>query len=171
MLVIMNKRLITLSLAFAFISSIAVVHAAFDAGSTNLDDNTLGQHQVEKLWAGFAKPDLAALDQFVAPGFQSLHEDGARDWPKERKLVAELKLTPYVLSDYQVTRNGDVLVVTYQCKVGETIAAARLAKESTPRLDVFVQSGSEWKLLSHVNVRRVSSSTAANPLMIAQSPE
>ena len=163
----MNKRRTTLSLALALISTIAVLHAGFAAGPTSADDNTLGQQQVEKLWAGFAKPDLEALDQFVAPGFQSLHEDGARNWTQERKLVAELKLTPYVLSGYEVTRSGDVLVVTYQCRVGETIAAARLAKENTPRLDVFVQSGGEWKLLSHVNVRKVSPSSAANPLMIA----
>jgi hypothetical protein len=133
-------------------------------------DAALGQQQVEKLWADFAKPDLAALDQFVAPGFQSLHEDGARDWPRERLLIADLKLTPYVLSDYKTTRNGDVLLVTYQCKVGETIAAARLAKASTPRLDVFQQIDGVWKLLSHVNVRKLSPppSIPADPMMIAE---
>jgi hypothetical protein len=167
----MNKRLITLSLALALISTIAVLHASFYSEPTSASDNTLGQEQVEKLWAGFAKPDLNALDQFVAPGFQSLHEDGARDWVDERKLIAELKLTPYVLSDYKVTRSGDVLVVTYECKVGETIAAARLATVSTPRLDVFQQTDGEWKLLSHVNVRKVSPSSSASPLMIANAVE
>jgi len=167
----MHKRLMTLGLALACISSVALVRAAFIAEPGNVDDNTLGQQQVEKLWADFAKPDLDSLDQLVAPGFQSLHEDGARNWAQERKLVAELKLSPYILSDYRITRSGTTLVVTYQCKVGETIAAARLAKEATPRLDVFVQSGNEWKLLSHVNVRKVLPSSSANPLMIAQSPE
>ncbi len=120
------------------------------------------------MWADFAQPDIADLDQFVAPGFQSLHEDGARGWAAERLLVAKLKLTPYVLSDYKVTRQGDVLLVTYQCQVGETIAAARLAKEATPRLDVFVQTGGGWKLLSHVNVRKIPPPSAgATPMMIA----
>jgi hypothetical protein len=136
-------------------------------------DALLGQQQVERLWAAFAKPDLAALDQFVAPGFQSLHEDGARDWPQERLLIAELKLTPYMLFDYKVTRHGDVLLVTYQCKVGETLGDARLAKVSTPRLDVFQLMAGEWRLLSHVNVRRMLPTIPpdSNPMMIAGTHE
>ncbi len=136
-----------------------------------VDDNALGQQQVERLWADFAQSDLAALDKFVAPGFQSLHKDGARDWAQERKLIADLKLTPYVLTDYKITHNGDVLVVTYQCKVGETISDARLAKEATPRLDVFQLTGGKWLLLSHVNVRDVTPTSNANPMLIAQFPE
>ena len=136
-----------------------------------VDDVALGQQQVEKLWADFAAADLAALDKFIAPGFQSLHKDGARDWAQERKLVADLKLTPYALSDFKVTHNGDVLVVTYQCKVGETITAARLAKEETPRLDVFQLTGGKWLLLSHVNVRDVTPTTNANPMLIAKFTE
>jgi hypothetical protein len=136
---------------------------------TSAGGDALGPQQVERPWAGFAKPDLEALDEMVAPGFQSLHEDGSRDWLQERQLVAELKVTPYVLSDYKVTRGGDVLLVSYQCRVGETIATARLAKERTPRMDVFVQIDGEWKLLPHVNVRKVSpsSSPAESPMMIA----
>jgi hypothetical protein len=169
----MNKFIITLSLALALMPATTVPPIGDAYSQTSAADNTIGQQQVERLWADFAKPDLSALDQFVAPGFQSLHEDGARDWAQERQLVAELKLTPYVLSDYKVTRNGDVLLVTYQCKVGETIAAARLAKESTPRMDVFQQTDGGWKLLSHVNVRKISPqpSTNANPMMIAGSRE
>ena len=169
----MSKLLIVLGLALTLIPATTVPPFGDAYALTSTADNNIGQQQVKRLWADFAKPDLAALDQFVAPGFQSLHEDGARDWAQERLLVADLKLTPYVLSDYKVTRNGDVLLVTYQCKVGETIAAARLAKEPTPRMDVFQQMDDGWKLLSHVNVRKISPqpSTNANPMMIAGSRE
>jgi len=109
----MNKLILALGLALALIPATAFSQTGETSSQTSAADNALGQQQVERLWADFAKPDLEALDNFVAPGFQSLHEDGARDWTQERKLVAELKLTPYVLSGYQVTRNGDVLVVTY----------------------------------------------------------
>ena len=78
-----------------------------------------------------------------------------------------LKLTPYVLFDCKVTRSGDVLVVSYQCKVGETIEAARLAKASTPRLDVFKLTSSGWKLLTHVNVRKLTPVPGEPPMMIA----
>jgi Domain of unknown function (DUF4440) len=167
----MTKFIIALSLALALIPALSAPPAEDLIGPTSAADNALGQQQVEKLWAGFAQPDLAALDDFVAPGFQSLHEDGARDWTQERLLVAKLKITPYALSDYKVTRNGDVLLVTYQCRVGETIADAKLATTSTPRLDVFQLSGGEWKLLSHVNVRKLSPSTPDKPMMIAESPK
>jgi hypothetical protein len=163
----MKKLLLILGVALALIFALTVTHAGAAAEPTGADLQTLGQQQVERLWAGFAKIDLAALDEFVAPGFQSLHEDGARDWPQERMLVAMLKLTPYVLFDYKVTRNGDVLMVSYQCKVGETIEAAHLAKVSTPRLDVFQQTSSGWKLLSHVNVRKLDATPGEPPMMIA----
>jgi len=164
----------TLCLALFALSLVFPLRAANPAAPAPADraaDFALGQRQVEKLWAGFARPDLAALDRFVAPGFQSLHEDGARDWAEERLLVADLKLTPYVLFGYKVSRDGDVLVVTYQCRVGETIDDARLAKVSTPRLDVFQQIDGDWKLLSHVNVRKLlpSSPAGSAPMMIAGS--
>ena len=163
----MKKHLLATGLLLLFIAAIVLPQKGKAAAPINAADTVLGQQQVEKLWADFAKPDLDALDKYVAPGFQSLHEDGARDWAQERLLVAGLKLTPYVLSSYKVTRENDVLVVTYECQVGETIALARLAKVATPRMDVFLQIGGEWKLLSHVNVRKVTPSTDANPLMIA----
>src|SRR6185369_6231802 len=90
--------LLTVALVFPLRASNPLATAPADTSA----DTVLGQRQVEKLWADFAKPDLAALDQFVAPGFQSLHEDGARDWAQERLLVADLKLTPYVLFGYKV---------------------------------------------------------------------
>lgn len=166
----------TVCLALLAVALALPLHASNQTASAPADtsaDALLGQQQVEKLWAAFAKPDLAALDRFVAPGFQSLHEDGARDWPQERQLIADLKLTPYILFDYKVTRHGDVLLVTYQCKVGETLGDARLAKVSTPRLDVFQLTGGEWKLLSHVNVRRMlpTISPGSNPMMIVSSRE
>jgi len=164
----MNKLYFTLGLVFVALTATLATQALIAAEPSNADDNALGQQQVEKLWADFARPDLAALDQFIAPGFQSLHEDGARDWAEERVLVAELKITPYALSDYKVTRHGDVLLVSYRCQVGETIAAARLSPTSTPRMDVFQQINGEWKLLSHINVRKIMPSTSAKPMMIAQ---
>jgi hypothetical protein len=167
----MNKLLIVPGLVLVLLSAIVVSRAGDVPGPTSAADFALGQQQVERLWADFAKPDLAALDQFVALGFQSLHGDGARDWAQERLLVSGLKITPYVLTDYKVTRNGDTLLVTYQCRVGETIADARLAKESTPRLDIFLQVGGEWKLLSHVNVREITPSTGLSPMMIANAQE
>jgi len=163
----MKKLLPALSLAIALGVALVIARAAAPADSPAGDNPGLGRQQVERLWSDFAKMDLADLDQFVAPGFQSLHEDGARDWPQERMLVAVLKLTPYVLFDYKVTQSGDVLVVSYQCKVGETIEAARLSKISTPRLDVFQKTGSDWKLLTHVNVRKLSPSPGEPPMMIA----
>jgi hypothetical protein len=165
----MKKFPMLLIPALALIPVLAVSQPGDVFGTKTLTDNALGQQQVERLWADFAQPDLAALDKFVAPGFQSLHEDGARDWPQERLMVAELKITPYVLSNYKVTRNGDLLLVTYQCQVGETIAAAQLAKESSPRLDVFQQTLGEWKLLAHVNVRKIEPGAKPGtlPMMIA----
>jgi hypothetical protein len=169
----MKTPILALGFGLALVLLLAVSRGAPPAPPANDPDLALGQRQVEKLWAAFARPDLDALDRFVAPGFQSLHEDGARDWAEERTLVADLKLTPYALFDYKVTRQGDVLLITYRCSVGETIAAARLAKTSTPRLDVFRQIDGEWKLLSHVNVRRIvpSGPKAPDSMMIAESRE
>jgi len=151
----MKKIITVLGLALVLGLAVAMPTVAGTSAPASPADAALGQQQVERLWTDFAKADLTDLDKFVAPAFQSLHEDGARDWPTERLLAADLKLTPYILSDYKVTRQGDTLLVTYQCQVGETLAAARLSKEMSPRMDVFILSNGEWKLLSHVNVRKM----------------
>jgi len=165
----MKTFITALGLLLVFALAITMPTAAGSPAPTSPVDALLGQQLVERLWTDFAKADLPALDQFVAAGFQSLHEDGARDWSEERVLAGDLKLTPYVLSDYKVTRQGDTMLVTYQCRVGETIVVARLSKEMSPRMDVFQLTNGEWKLLSHVNVRKLGPLPQNNtrPMIIA----
>ena len=88
----------------------------------------------------------------MAPGFQAIHQDGARDIQVQIGLIKELNLSEYTLSNFKVTREGQVIIVTYQVNVEETIAGNLIQKKSSMRLSAWLKSGDDWKWIIHVNL-------------------
>ncbi len=115
-----------------------------------------GERLVRELWAVMAGPDMDAVEDLMADGFQSVHECGAGNRDAELELIRKLDLGSYELTDFQVSREGPVLVATYRVSVEENIAGERLSKKPAPRLSVFVKTDSGWKWVAHANVRRLS---------------
>ncbi len=118
-------------------------------------DQELGQRLVGKMFALMKANDIPALDKLMAPGFQSVHSDGARTRAKELALIKKLKLGDYRLADFKTTRQGQVLVVTYTVSVAETIDAKRTNTVPAPRLSVFVKDKGQWLWLAHANLKPV----------------
>lgn len=114
---------------------------------------TLGEKLVRQLWADMKARNMAAIEKTIAQGFQSAHEDGARDREEQIKLIQGLNMGDYILSDIKVTRNGPVIVVTYSVSVAETIEGKRLSTRPAPRLSVFLQTDKGWQWISHANLR------------------
>ncbi len=117
------------------------------------DINPLGEKLLRQLWQDFKERDVSALEKMMAPGFQSVHQDGAGDRASELALIKGLHLSDFTLSDIAVTENENVLVVTYLVSVAETIEGRRLNREPAPRLTVFVKSKEGWKWLAHANLK------------------
>lgn len=146
------RKPITLAMIPALLAVLALVWAApaLAAGK----DQALGQKLVGQFWQLLKAGDTAKLAKELSPAFQALHADGARDRRQYLDLAAKLKLGDYTLSDYQVTRHGAVLLVSYRAAVAEDIGGQRLpAGQSAPRLTGFVRAKSGWRVICHVNMR------------------
>jgi hypothetical protein len=134
------KRLIV-----ALASFVLLISALPLAAQTSASDAALG----EKLVRGvFAKPASAKL----AKGFQSIHQDGARDRDSEIKTLGKLNLRNYTLSNFKVTREANVLVVSYTFTGREVIDGKQTSGKAAPRLSVFINQDGEWQWLAHANL-------------------
>ncbi|MBU1274429.1 MAG: nuclear transport factor 2 family protein [Proteobacteria bacterium] len=118
-------------------------------------DQGQGEKLVRDLWALFAAKDMAKIEAMTSPGFQSLHTFGAYGKAKQMKLLAGLDLGPYTLSDFKVTEQGPVTLVSYRVSVAETIKGKRLDKKPAPRLSIFIKTGEGWRWVAHVNMKPV----------------
>ncbi len=111
-----------------------------------------GEKLVRQLFSDMKAKNTAALEKWLAPGFQSVHEDGARNREEEMKLLKGLNLSDYTLSNFKVTQNGRVLIVTYDFSGEETIGGKRLSKRPAHRLSIFLKTDSGWQWLAHANL-------------------
>jgi len=92
------------------------------------------------------------IEDKVAPGFQSVHQDGARDRDTEIRLLSGLNMQDHKLSDFKVTQNGPVMLVTYTASMRETIDGKVAEGKPAPRLSVFIKQSQGWQWLAHANL-------------------
>lgn len=135
-----------ITLALAAVCLLATAHLL-----TAQDPN--GENLVQQLWTLMKANDQKALSEFMAPGFQVVHDSGAIGKDEELKLIAKLNLSDYQLSEIKATRAGDVIVVTYRVSVAETIDGKRLDKAPAMRLSVFTKVDDRWQWLAHANLK------------------
>lgn len=117
------------------------------------DNEATGEQLVRKLWKHLEEGDIPALKEMMAPGFQSVHPDGARDGKQEIELIRGLSLGSCKLSDIKVTQNGSVLVATYFVSVQETIDGKVLSNAPAARMTVFLMTDTGWKWIGHANLK------------------
>jgi len=141
-----GKLLITMTIVFLVIG-----HTGAIAQESNTE-LSVGENLVRELWNDFKTQNIAALQSKMAPGFQSIHEDGARDAEEELKLLKQLNLGDYTLSNFKVTEVGPSIIVSYFVSVGETIDAKRLSSEPAARLTIFLKTDSGWQWIAHANL-------------------
>ncbi len=104
------------------------------------------------MWADVKAENWPAVEARLAPAFQSVHPDGARDRTREIALLKGLKLGDYLLKDFMVTRSGNDLIVSYSVTVQETIDAKRLSTKPSMRLSIWTKTGAGWQWIAHANL-------------------
>ena len=114
---------------------------------------SFGKKLVRRLWNDIKARNMEAIEKWITPGFQSIHQDGARDREAEIKLISGLDLGEYTLSNFKVTQVGPVIIATYFVSVEETIAGKRLSKKPAARLSAFLKTESSWKWIAHANLK------------------
>ncbi len=141
-----GKLVVVMTIVFLVISQSGVIAQ----GSTT--ELALGEDLVRELWNDFKTQNISALEKKIAAGFQSIHEDGARDAEAELKLLRELNLGQYTLSNFKVTQVGPAIIVSYFVSAEETIEGKRLSTKPAARLTIFLKTDTGWQWIAHANL-------------------
>ena len=113
----------------------------------------LGETLIRKFFADSKSRNLPAIERTLAEGFQSVHTDGVRDRDGELELIRNIKLGAHTLANFKTTRNGPVLVVTFEVNApGEILDGKRVGEGSHERLAVWLETSSGWQLIAYANL-------------------
>ena len=116
-----------------------------------------GEKLERKMWTAVMAGNNAVIESMVAPGFQSVHEDGARDRAGEIKLLEGLDPLKVQFSDFKVTEQGDTIIVTYSVSVAESIDGKNLTNPApSPRQSVWIKTPSGWQWIAHANLNPIT---------------
>ncbi|OPL13328.1 MAG: hypothetical protein AVO39_03390 [delta proteobacterium MLS_D] len=132
---------------------IGVLILGFSGTASAAGNEPEGTELVQQLWTDMKNADADAIARYISPDFQSIHEDGARNKNEQIKLIKNLSLGEYTLSDFRVTENDSVIIVTYCVTVKETLAGKRLPAKKSARLSAWQKTAEGWKWIIHANVR------------------
>lgn len=113
---------------------------------------TEGEKIVRQLWSDIKAKNWAPIEAMMSPGFQSVHQDGARDRVGEMELLKGLDIGRLSLGAFASSAIGPVLVVTYEITAVETIGGKRLPRRTSPRMSVFLQKEGRWLWIAHANM-------------------
>lgn len=138
-------------LVFVFVFVIVTLAGSIDGAIAG--DQSLGEKLVRQVWADMKAGNMEALEGYTSPGFQSIHQDGARSREAELQLIKKLNLGTYKLTNFKVTENGPVIVVTYFVSVEETIKGERLSSKPAPRLSAWLKTDKGWQWIIHANLK------------------
>jgi len=117
-----------------------------------VEDDALGKSLVEKFWVTVKSGDVEAIENWYAKGYRSAHEDGGRSRAQSVKLLKNLNLGAYTLSDIETSRIGPTIVATYFVTTTETLVGKRLPMRKTARLSVFQETDQGWQMIAHANL-------------------
>ncbi len=111
-----------------------------------------GEQLEKELWSDFKSMKMDTITKKIADAFQSVHGDGTRNKQEEIELLNNLDLGNYQLTDFTVTRQDNIIVVTYMVSVEETIKGETLSTKPSPRMSVWIKSEQGWQWIAHANL-------------------
>ena len=118
-------------------------------------DNISGEKLMREIWAEIKAKNWPAVESKIAPQFQSVHADGVRDREVEIKLLRNLNLGEYTLSDFKTTHSGPIIIVTYFAAAEETINGKKVSSKPTMRLSIWLKTESGWQWIAHANLSAI----------------
>ena len=119
---------------------------------------------VYQLWDNLEQKNFEVIEKNMASGFQSIHQFGANDMEAEMKLIYNLEMSDYTITDLKITSNEDLVIATYFVSVAETIDEERLSKEPAPRMTIFIEIDDVWKWIAHANLKPIPEKTEEEPV-------
>lgn len=120
--------------------------------SAQLEPPPEGEKLEKQLWEDFKAKNWNSIEAKISPDFQSIHSDGARNDKEELRLIKNLNLGKYTLSDFKITERGSTIIITYMVAAEETIDQKRMPKNPMPRMSVWQKNGEKWEWIAHANL-------------------
>jgi len=93
---------------------------------------------------------VPALTAYLDPAFQIQRANGTRE-DKASYLANPAHFGDFEVSGYRVTRNGTVIVATFNVAAKETIDGVVYKKTPAPRIGTWMFSTGAWRLISYGN--------------------
>lgn len=134
---------------FAVISTFVIACASLSA------EVSLGEKLETQMWEDMKYHNFTAVESNIAEKFQSVHSFGALTRDEEIKLIKDLYLGSYNISDVKVTENENTLVVTYMIAVQEKIQNVTLSAKPAPRMSVWQKINGKWQWIAHANLKDI----------------
>ena len=136
------QKIIWALLAFASVSSFSLYA-----------DTSEGESLERALWSNMDDHYWSTIENSIAPQFQSVHPDGARNKAQELALIKNLDIGKYELSNFKVTETkNDTLIVTYLIAVHEVIDKEKMSGQKAPRLSIWQKIDGKWLWIAHANL-------------------
>ena len=132
---------------------VVILFVGFIAVQAEKQKESKGEELLNQLWTDLKASDVDAIEKYISPEYQSVHEDGARNREEELELVKNLKLGDYTLTDIKITENDSMIVVTYFVSVEETIAGKKLSSTPAARLSAWQKTDEGWMWIIHANLK------------------
>jgi hypothetical protein len=107
-----------------------------------------GEQLERQTWQEIQARNFEALASKIAPEFQSVHSDEARNKEAELELLRNFNLGHFALSQFK----GDNLIITYVASANETIDNQNLAGKSASRMSIWKKKDGHWQWMAHAHL-------------------
>jgi hypothetical protein len=112
---------------------------------------TEGEKLIIDLFEKVSKQQWDDIDKLIHPAFQSVHQSGSRNKEEEIATLKCLCMGEYYLSNFRVTEDPSLMVVSYTVRAQELIDGKHTLTKPSQRLSVFVKLKDGWRWLAHAN--------------------
>jgi len=118
--------------------------------SASASTRTLGSALVHRFLALVKDHDAARLGTFLSPAFQIQRADGSRA-DRNAYLAALPTVKSYRVRGLRATRNGDIVVATYEVASNQIVNGKPFKAGFAPRISTFQRAAGGWQIVSHAN--------------------
>lgn len=129
-------------------------------GSAATTDTTLERETQQAFFTALQQQDTDMLDTLLSPAFQLVRADGSAA-NKSAYLADPATISDFELSNFYVTRSGDILVASFDGTTQETVNGAPYKTTAAPRFAVMQQEGNVWRIIAQANFNTPSATNNA----------
>lgn len=150
-----------LSIALMFFMAVQVFAADSDDSAKLLShsdkDYKAAEKVIQQYFHSFEVKDAAQLEKLLMPAFQEVDAEKLYDHKAEMDSIKTTSVEKTKVSDLNVMKSGDILIVTYKVQAQENINGKQVFPKPFYRLTILQERDGNWYMLAHANPAQVAS--------------